>query len=125
MNLLAECMYRDEQRIRLEYERYKNDQTKILLGRIENELLVGIIGFVWLSESEVELKHIAVKPSDRNRGLGKEMIHELIEENYIKRLVVETDKEAVNFYEKNGFHITSLGEKYPGVERFKCIRDCD
>jgi hypothetical protein len=28
---------------------------------------------------------------------------------------------AVNFYRNIGFEITSLGEKYPGVERFQCI----
>lgn len=30
----------------------------------------------------------------------------------------ETDKEAVVFYRNYGSKITSLGEKYPGVERF-------
>jgi len=34
---------------------------------------------------------------------------------------IELAKEAVNFYEKCGFKITSLGEKYPGIVRFKCI----
>ena len=32
----------------------------------------------------------------------------------------ETDKDAVDFYRKLGFSVTSLGEKYPGVERFHC-----
>lgn len=43
-----------------------------------------------------------------------------MEENLIRRMEAETDKNAVNFYRKIGFNITSLGEKYPGVERFKC-----
>ena len=30
----------------------------------------------------------------------------------------ETDKEAVEFYKKIGFQVKSLGEKYPGIERF-------
>ncbi|EOR21192.1 N-acetyltransferase GCN5 [Niallia nealsonii AAU1] len=33
----------------------------------------------------------------------------------------ETDNDAVGFYRKNGFKITSLGEKYPIVEWFLCI----
>src|SRR5690606_16604954 len=86
--------------------------------------LVGIFGVIWLSKCEVELKHISVKSSNRRQGLGKEMVNEFIEENHIKRMKVETDKNAVNFYKKIGFNITSLGEKYPGVERFKCIKDC-
>ncbi|NYE04281.1 ribosomal protein S18 acetylase RimI-like enzyme [Bacillus niacini] len=32
----------------------------------------------------------------------------------------ETDSDAVEFYRKYGFKITSLGEKYPGVERLLC-----
>lgn len=35
-------------------------------------------------------------------------------------IVAETDDEAVDFYRRYGFFITSLGEKYPGVERFLC-----
>lgn len=48
------------------------------------------------------------------------MINEFIKTNRIVRIRAETDKDAVGFYKKNGFTITSLGEKYPGVERFDC-----
>ena len=34
-------------------------------------------------------------------------------------IVAETDHDAVGFYAANNFAITSLGEKYPGVERFQ------
>jgi len=124
INLLAECMYPDEERVKREYEQYNSDPAKKIFGRIKNNELVAIIGFVWLSEQEVQLKHISVKSSYRRQGLGKEIINELIEGNHIKRIEVETDKNAVDFYEKIGFKITSLGEKYPGVERFKCVKEC-
>ena len=124
INLLAECMYPDEERVKRVYEQYNNDESRILFGKIKNNQLVGIIGIIWLSKCEVELKHISVKSSNRRQGLGKEMINEFIEENHIKRVEVETDKNAVDFYKKIGFNVTSLGEKYPGVERFKCIKDC-
>jgi ribosomal protein S18 acetylase RimI-like enzyme len=68
----------------------------------------------------VELKHIAVKSGWRNHGIGKEMIYEYLLKNGIKKMFAETDKDAVYFYERIGFEIMSLGEKYPGVERFKC-----
>lgn len=123
INLLAECMYPDEERVKKEYERYKNNQRRILLGSIENEKLVGIIGVIWLSELDVELKHIVIAASNRRQGLGKKMIEEFIEENFIRRIEVETDKNAVNFYKKIGFNITRLGEQYPGVERFKGIKE--
>jgi ribosomal protein S18 acetylase RimI-like enzyme len=48
------------------------------------------------------------------------LIKELIDKHDIKMIELETDKEAVFFYEKLGFNIESLGEKYPGVKRYKC-----
>ncbi len=33
-------------------------------------------------------------------------------------IVAETDRSALGFYVALGFTMTSLGEKYPGVERF-------
>ncbi|MGG4554653.1 hypothetical protein ABEX11_20625 [Paenibacillus humicus] len=47
-------------------------------------------------------------------------MQEYIRENQIRRVEAETDKDAVDFYRRLGFNITSLGQKYPGVERFQC-----
>lgn len=47
INLLAECMFSEEERVVQEYEQYKNDQSRILLGRIENQKLVGLLGIVF------------------------------------------------------------------------------
>jgi len=35
-------------------------------------------------------------------------------------ITAETVRDAVKFYWSSGFKVTSLGEKYPGVERFLC-----
>jgi hypothetical protein len=32
---------------------------------------------------------------------------------------VGSDRDAVGFYAANNFAVTSVGEKYPGVERFR------
>ena len=41
--------------------------------------------------------------------------------NYnLQEIIAETDKDAVAFYRKVGFKIQSIGEKYPGTERFLC-----
>jgi len=34
-------------------------------------------------------------------------------------IVGETDKDALGFYSATGFVITPLGDKYPGVERYR------
>ncbi|WP_337993591.1 GNAT family N-acetyltransferase [Lysinibacillus sp. CNPSo 3705] len=64
------------------------------------------------------MKHIAVLADQRGKGIGSKMIH-FIASKY-PSIVAETDYEAVDFYRCYGFFITSLGEKYPGVERFLC-----
>ena len=121
ISLLSECIYPNEERVLQEYEQYRNDKSRKLLGRIENGELVGLIGVINQTENEVELKHIAIKSSKRKQGLGKKLIKEFMQENSIRRIEAETDMDAVDFYRKIGFYITTLGEKYPGVERYKCI----
>ncbi|QSF44504.1 GNAT family N-acetyltransferase [Paenibacillus tianjinensis] len=49
------------------------------------------------------------------------MITEISKTAGIETITAETDHEAVGFYRNAGFAITSLGEQYPGVERFACI----
>jgi ribosomal protein S18 acetylase RimI-like enzyme len=120
-DLLAECMWPDDGRINNEFLHYMNADSRILFGKIINNVLVGLIGFTFLSAYQIELRHIAVKQGYRNQGLGKGMLTDILEERKLIEIVAETDKNAVNFYRRTGFHITSLGEKYPGVERFHCV----
>jgi ribosomal protein S18 acetylase RimI-like enzyme len=42
-------------------------------------------------------------------------------ERRLGTLEAETDSEALAFYRRIGFRVESLGEKYPGVERFRCV----
>lgn len=121
IDLLSECMYPGEEKIAREFEAYILDPARSLLGWTENRELVGLIGFELLADNAIEIKHIAVKPGHRKQGLGKRMIMELMDENSVTRIEAETDKDAVDFYRSLGFQIRSLGEKYPGVERFECI----
>jgi hypothetical protein len=48
------------------------------------------------------------------------MIDLLIRGRAFHRLEAETDSDAVGFYRSCGFTVLSLGEVYPGVERFRC-----
>ena len=120
-SLLAECMWPDHERISLELQKYMRDDSRILCGKTINNELVGLVGFIRLSAKEVELKHIAVRSDFRRQGIGKAMIYEYVMANGIRKMIAETDKDAVNFYRKIGFETMSLGEKYPGVERFQCV----
>ena len=64
------------------------------------------------------LLHLATDPHCRRHGIGTALIHWVHARHPSIPLTAETDADAVRFYEKTGFTSTSLGEKYPGVERF-------
>jgi ribosomal protein S18 acetylase RimI-like enzyme len=69
----------------------------------------------------VEIRHLAVQKNWRGRTIGSNMIAEISGWEQVELLKAETDQDAVGFYSKAGFEIHSLGEKYPGVERFECV----
>lgn len=100
---------------------YQTEKDRILyLCEKENRVL-GILGLVF-HKDRGEILHIAVEPTNRGQGIGRQMIDEMERKHALLRISAETDKEAVHFYEKCGFQIVSLGEKYPGTERFYCER---
>ena len=72
--------------------------------------------------SSARLTALAVDARVRGRGIGRALIDATIAHLDLDRLDAETDGDAVGFYRSCGFEITSLGEKYPGVERFRVTR---
>ncbi|WP_017151942.1 GNAT family N-acetyltransferase [Bacillus bingmayongensis] len=81
---------------------------------------LGCIGMEFFAEKQARICHIAVLPDNRNKGVAFEMIKKVIYMHELTYIEAETDCEVVEFYKNCGFTITSLGEKYPGVERFHC-----
>ncbi|MBU7595841.1 GNAT family N-acetyltransferase (plasmid) [Metabacillus halosaccharovorans] len=105
-------------KVDLEYQMYlKSLNRKLYCFELQEEI-IGCIGIEIISFNECVIKHIAVSSEHRGKGIGSRMIEFLSEEFTL--ITAETDKDAVDFYRKYGFSITSLGEKYPGVERFLC-----
>lgn len=94
---------------------YKNVQA--VLYKYGNK---GCIGIVLIHTNRARMCHIAVDEKYRNQGIALQMIKEIIREYELTYNEAETDTEAVGFYKKCNFKIESLGEKYPGIERFNC-----
>jgi len=107
-----------DKKVQQEYEKYILLSNRTLYSFEVEDEIVGCIGIEKINLSECKLKHIAVLVDQRGKGIGSEMIN-FIACKY-SSIVAETDNEAVDFYQRYGFFITSLGEKYPGVERFLC-----
>ncbi|MGE7914625.1 GNAT family N-acetyltransferase [Lysinibacillus xylanilyticus] len=108
-----------DEKVLQEYEKYLLLSNRTLYSfEVEGEI-VGCIGIEQISSlSKCEIKHIAVLANQRGKGIGSKMINFVV--NKYPSIMAETDHEAVDFYRRYGFFITSLGEKYPGVERFLC-----
>lgn len=104
----------------LEYSRYIAMPDRRLFGMWEGGRLAGCIGIESADSDDFEIKHIAVSPAARGRGIGKALIKAVQRIQRPSVIVAETDSEAVGFYRSIGFEIQSLGEKYLGVERFRC-----
>lgn len=65
---------------------------------------------------------IAVDDASWACGLGARLIDNLAETVGAVPLVAETDDGAVDFYRETGFDVTSLGERWPGIVRYRCSR---
>ena len=98
---------------------YSQSDSKLYVFIDNDDAALGIIGFKREGFS-AEILHIAVDEHKRNCGIGRRMIDNLLRLENFTELTAETDHDAVAFYRRYGFEIRSLGEKYPGVERFHC-----
>jgi ribosomal protein S18 acetylase RimI-like enzyme len=123
--LLSYSIFPDPERLELVLNQYQMDASYELYGLEENNLILGLVGFIVHNDNTLEIKHLAVDPEERGNGYGRGLILELIALKEPAIIQAETDEGAVDFYRNVGFAIVSLGELYPGVERFQCIYDVE
>ncbi|MGE5703210.1 MAG: GNAT family N-acetyltransferase [Clostridia bacterium] len=122
--ILAECMYQpDEQKLTQLVHLYQTEKDRLFFAYhdVENRT-IAVIGCKLMQQKQIEILHIAVKQADRGKGIGRQLIDKLLHLHAPSCLIAETDRDAVGFYRSSGFLIISLGERYPGVERFRCVK---
>ncbi|WP_307194994.1 GNAT family N-acetyltransferase [Neobacillus niacini] len=99
------------EKVEIEYKNYINYPNRTLFAfQLEGEN-VGCIGVEISRLKLCEIKHIAVSSELRGKGIGSKMISFVLD--MYPSVFAETDSDAVEFYRKYGFKITSLGEKIP------------
>ncbi|WP_409344431.1 GNAT family N-acetyltransferase [Paenibacillus sp. MBLB4367] len=118
--LLGLAIFPDPEKVQKAVDTYKHEDRAHLTGYENEGALVGLAGFRLDEAGVMEIKHIAVVPEERGKGYGRGIVLELLFQHNPAKIIAETDEEAVDFYRSIGFMIESLGEKYPGVERFAC-----
>ena len=94
---------------------------KALVFRNEG-LNIGCIAYS-IIKGEIEIDYIGVKIDNRGIGIAKKLVDEMIRREEPKRIYLETDLDAVDFYRRIGFNIKSIGNKYEDTERFLCDRN--
>jgi len=119
-DLLYLCVFPDTYSLKKIIEKYKASSKLQLYGIGLEGKTIGLIGYQYIDKKVIEITHISVKPEFRGKGFGRVLISELLNKENPKEVTVETDDDAVEFYRHIGFVINSLGEKYPGVERYSC-----
>lgn len=118
IGLLAVAAGGGQHRVDQVAEHYRRDpRSAVLRAEIAGET-VGVVGYA-VRDTDVVILHIATRIDLRRSGIGRRMLDAVrAAEPRHRRLIAETDSEAVGFYLANGFSAESLGQKYPGVERF-------
>jgi ribosomal protein S18 acetylase RimI-like enzyme len=123
--LLSYSVFPDPDHLNRALQQYVDKEELHLDGYEDEGQLIGLIGYESTGTSEITIHHIAVLPENRFKNYGRGMISQVLAQYNPDRLIAETDVEAVEFYRNTGFVVYSLGELYPGVERFRCVLEKD
>jgi ribosomal protein S18 acetylase RimI-like enzyme len=102
---------------------YSDSAAKLYVWIEDDGAASGQIGWR-VQGGALEILHIAVDEETRHQGIGRRLIDATVALERPHEALAETDHDAVEVYQHYGFCIQSLGEKYPGVERF-CSQERD
>ena len=126
MGILAQSIYQPaEERMHHILQSTYGQAGTALFALCAVDRCVAVAGTRRIGDRSAELLHIAVVPTRRGEGFGRLLIDLLMQEQGLREMVAETDIDAVGFYRNCEFSIASLGEKYPGAERFLCTRSAE
>ena len=113
------------EKLRALAEEYQESARRHLFGLVLDQDLQCLIGVEQINETELRIRHIATSQAERNRGYGRTLIERVLSQFKADTIWAETDDDAVGFYRRCGFNVESLGEQYPGVNRYRCTLRAD
>ncbi|EJL43561.1 N-acetyltransferase [Brevibacillus agri] len=122
--VIAPCLYNPTpEKLNVLMRLYKTDPNRSLYACVDGDSVFAIIGLKRNpTENTAVILHIAVTEERRGQGVGRQLIDDVLALHSLAAIQAETDREAVAFYRSCGFAVESLGEVYPGVERFLCMK---
>ena len=106
------------ERLKDRAEKYSADKrTNVYACKIDG-VYAGIV-VLKTGHDTAEILDIAVKPEYRKHGIGRSLIDFVFNQLPIDTITAKTDDEAIGFYKRCGFTITSVGEVC-GTKRYFC-----
>ncbi|MGE5224883.1 MAG: GNAT family N-acetyltransferase [Omnitrophica WOR_2 bacterium] len=115
--------YPTEEKITKVSRQYHENSNWRLTGYSMNNKIVGLAGFELTSPGKAVVRHIAVSPPMRKRGIGRTLLNKTSIALSLAKLSVETDRSCLEFYKKSGFSLKDLSEQNPGSARYRCEID--
>ena len=110
LTLLAPSVYNPTpERLRHRAEKYAADKRTNVYACKTGGVYAGIVVFK-TENGTAEILDISVKPECRKHGIGRGLIDFIFTQFPIDTITAETDDEAIGFYKRCGFTITSVGE---------------
>lgn len=95
------------------YDPIINDYTKVYAYKIDNKYVSFIVGQILYENAEII--DIYVTPDYRRKGIAKELMHKVIDDEQVKNITLEVNinnKNAILMYNSLGFKETTLRKGY-------------
>lgn len=86
----------------------------------KNHELLGILILEIENSVSAIIQAIACDQYHEKQGIASQLIEFGQKDTSVTNLIAETDDNSVDFYQKTGFSVENLGEKYPNVRRYRC-----
>lgn len=122
-DMYRHCMFDPtEEKFDTKIDQFLSTPSIKILACLNGRNIEGIIVISFVEKYRMEIVGIAVNEWARGKGIGSFMIQQAIQDYNLRSAYAETDKDAVDFYRKNGFSITAFSEIFQGetVIRYKC-----
>ena len=88
---------------------FKIDSPQIELIAVDGKVITGVLVANWLSENEIEIRHIAVRPDYQENSIGTLLVEELfklVREKTPLRIQIHARNTSIGFFSKLGFKLS-------------------
>ncbi|MCH4887294.1 GNAT family N-acetyltransferase [Acidaminobacter sp. JC074] len=86
----------------------------------EEDQIIGIVGVRRVDNAFVEIMHLAVDESHRNKGIARALIKYVRDSERVDEIIVSPEEKDVAFFKHLGFKVEEEYDQITDVVRFIC-----